>query len=282
MTERCPLCVGEQLETKFTYPAFRLLECQSCGLLFRERGAGLPTAELIEEIYNADWVQMRHQAAGATFMQHAVYHTTLLTGVKPDRGLLLEIGAGTGEFSYLARQAGWDVVAVEPSANACQYAASQYGLELVNAIYHPELLPSDLYFDAICAWHVLEHIPEPVAFLTDLAGRLAPKGLLLVAVPNLDSFTNQVHGANSPLLIEPDHLCHYSAKSLSQLMAKAGLVPVQLFTRQEPTRMQQDIAAWEANTGEQIALQPHQRLGLLARLQADGHGHELLCLAKKA
>lgn len=282
MAERCPICDSPILAPRYAYPAFRLLECQSCKLLFRERGAGLPTTELIEAIYNQDWVQMRHQAAGETLHQHALYHTTLLTAVKPERGLLLEIGSGTGEFAYLARQAGWDVVAVEPSANSCQYAASQYGLELINGVWSDEMLPADLQFDAICFWHVLEHIAEPIEFLKGVAGRLAPEGLILLAVPNLNSFTNQVMEAESPLLSEPDHLCHYTAETLRLLLSKAGLEPVQLFTREEPTRLQQDVAAWKARTGEQMALSVHERLGLLVRLQADGNGHELICVARKA
>ncbi|HLO03267.1 MAG TPA: class I SAM-dependent methyltransferase [Symbiobacteriaceae bacterium] len=282
MAERCPLCEGEVLTLRYAYPAFRLLECQSCKLLFRERGADLQTAQMIEEIYNDEWVQTHHQAAENKFHQHALYQTTLLTAVKPNRGLLLEIGAGTGEFAYLARQAGWDVVAVEPSANACQYVASQYGLALINGTWSDEMLPADLQFDAICFWHVLEHIAEPVEFLKGMAGRLAPEGLILLAVPNLNAFTNQVMEADSPLLSRQDHLFHYTAETLRMLLAKAGLAAVQLFSREDPTRLQQDIAAWEARTGEKMALPFHQQLGLLVRLQADGHGHELLCVARKA
>lgn len=280
MAERCPLCKGEALIPSYTYPAFRLLECQSCQLLFRERGAGLPTTQLIGE--NEVWVQQYHQAAANKLQHDALYQTTLLTTVKPDRGLLLEIGAGTGEFAYLARQAGWDVVAFEPSATACQYAASQYGLELINGGWHEQMLPDEIKFDAICCWHVLEYVAEPAEFVQSLAARLAQGGVMLLVVPNLDSFTNQVQGAASPLLTEADHLCHYRAQTLRFLLAKAGLTPVQLFTREEPTQLQQDIAAWEAITGERMALPVHEEFGLLVRLQADGHGHELVCVARKS
>jgi 2-polyprenyl-3-methyl-5-hydroxy-6-metoxy-1,4-benzoquinol methylase len=281
MTERCPLCAGEALAVRYTYPSFRLLECEACHLLFRERSVGIDTGALVREIYDDGWVQMRQQAAPQTFVQHALFHTTLLTSVRPNRGLLLEIGAGTGEFAYLARQAGWDVVAVEPSTNASRYAASQYGLDLVNAPWQADLLPADLRFDAICFWHVLEHIAAPVEFLAYVAGRLAPEGVVLFAVPNLDSFTNQVMGAESLLLAEVDHLFHYKAETLRLLLEQAGLEPIQLFTREEPTRLQQDVAAWEARTGEKMAAPLHQHLGLLVRLQADGNGHELVCVAKR-
>lgn len=281
MAERCPLCEGEALVPRYDYPTFRLLECQSCGLLFRERGAGLPTAELIEETYDEAWVQKRHQAAAMKLQGDALFQTTLLTTAKPGRGLLLEVGAGTGEFAYLARQAGWDVVAFEPSANSCQYVANQYGLELIHGPWSDAVLPPHLLFDAICFWHVLEHLPEPEQFLKEMAGRLAPEGLILFAVPNLNSFTNQVMGAESRLLSRPDHLFHYTAETLRLLLAKAGLAPVQLFTRQDPGRLAFDIAAWEERTGEQMGLPLHQQLGLLARLQADGNGFELVCVARK-
>jgi SAM-dependent methyltransferase len=279
MAERCPLCAGERLTVAYEYPAFRLLRCETCALLFRERGPGIDTAQLIQETYDDQWVQMRHQWAASTFQEHALFQVTLLGSVRPERGLLLEIGSGTGEFAYLARQAGWDVVGVEPSANACRYAQARYNLELVNAVWSPELLPADLRFDAICFWHVLEHIPDPVAFLQDVKSRLAEGGLVLFAVPNRESFTNEIWGAESPLLTEADHLCHYSAQNLRLLLAKAGLEPVQLFSREEPARLKQDIAAWEQRTGEKFQAPLHETLGLLVRLQADFQGHELFCVA---
>jgi SAM-dependent methyltransferase len=39
------------------------------------------------------------------------------------------------------------------------------------------------YYDAIFCWFVLEHVPEPASAIRNMAGALAPGGILAVAVP---------------------------------------------------------------------------------------------------
>ncbi len=68
-------------------------------------------------------------------------------------------------------------------------------------------------FDLVSLIHVLEHLPDPVSYLTDLRETvLAHNGWLFIEVPNLyahDSF-------------EIAHLVSYSPHSLVQTLAKAG------------------------------------------------------------
>ena len=39
-------------------------------------------------------------------------------------------------------------------------------------------------FDVVCAFQTLEHVPEPVAFASELARYLRPGGILVIEVPN--------------------------------------------------------------------------------------------------
>lgn len=48
---------------------------------------------------------------------------------------------------------------------------------------HFDELPA-LLFDAITMWEVLEHLPDPVATMQGLRGRLRPGGVLMLSTPN--------------------------------------------------------------------------------------------------
>ena len=136
----------------------------------------------------------RRASLKSTFEDHAIFNLLLLDIFSPQKGDLLEIGCGTGEFLHLAREAGWTVVGIEPSVKACQFARDRYGLDFINDLWLPQPLPlANRSFDAV-AWHVLEHIPQPAALLTWSASILKPEGRVFFSVPNTDSFLTSVLG----------------------------------------------------------------------------------------
>jgi SAM-dependent methyltransferase len=83
-------------------------------------------------------------------------------------------------------------------------------------------------FDIILCNHVIEHIPDDVAVLRELARVLAPSGLLLVGVPNEGCFIAQVrnHVFQRGILRTTDHVHFHTAESLLRRLATAGLVPL--------------------------------------------------------
>jgi SAM-dependent methyltransferase len=89
----------------------------------------------------------------------------------PDVKTVLDIGSGTGEHAQLMRDAGMTVttVSLEPPADhLCDYVTNRE-------------IPSG--FDAIWACHVLEHQPNPNAFLRRCFSDLRADGVLAVTVP---------------------------------------------------------------------------------------------------
>jgi trans-aconitate methyltransferase len=73
-------------------------------------------------------------------------------------------------------------------------------------------------FDLITAHFVLEHVADPVGTLTSLQQCLSPQGRLFFTVPDAEK--------NSGDLLVVDHLSHFTKKSLSVALMRAGLTPV--------------------------------------------------------
>ena len=141
------------------------------------------------------------------------------TGIK--KGVLLDVGSGTGFFAAEMKNSGWQVTGLEPDEKARKIAASSNGIELsdLNNFYH---LPASS-FDAITLWHVLEHVHELQAYIIKLKELLKPAGKLFIAVPNYTSADARIYGSHWAAYDVPRHLYHFSPLSIKTLVERHGL-----------------------------------------------------------
>lgn len=140
-----------------------------------------------------------------------------VTGIT--KGVLLDIGSGTGAFLNTMQKAGWHVTGLEPDPTARAIALQKYGVQLQNS-EDLAILPQD--YDAITLWHVLEHVHELHATLNRFHKLLKPAGRLLIAVPNFTSYDAQYYRQYWASWDVPRHLYHFSPKSFEVLLQAKG------------------------------------------------------------
>jgi SAM-dependent methyltransferase len=87
---------------------------------------------------------------------------------------------------------------------------------------HLDLEPES--FDAVTLWDVLEHVPDPLAFLKICTRLTKPGGKIFVNVPDLDSPEARLLGRNWPLLLA-EHLNYFNRRSLRRCAEQADLEP---------------------------------------------------------
>ncbi|MOA19974.1 hypothetical protein D3C78_1403890 [compost metagenome] len=66
-------------------------------------------------------------------------------------------------------------------------------------------------------WHVLEHMPDLHKTIERLKSLLKPDGVLIVAVPNYNSYDALHYGAHWAAYDVPRHLYHFSQQSIKEL-----------------------------------------------------------------
>ena len=71
-------------------------------------------------------------------------------------------------------------------------------------------------------WHVLEHIPKLEETVKNLKQILSNEGIVIVAVPNKDSWDAKYYGKFWAAWDVPIHLWHFSQKSIVSLFNKHG------------------------------------------------------------
>ena len=127
---------------------------------------------------------------------------------------MLDVGCGNGAMlrAFGKATTGWSLAGTELGDKYRRTVESIPGVESLHTC-PPEEVPGQ--FDMVSMIHVLEHIPEPAAFLARLLPKLVPGGLLVVELPH--------HVANPFELLIADHCTHFAAATATALLERAGL-----------------------------------------------------------
>ncbi|MEY4305177.1 MAG: hypothetical protein RIT52_1352 [Pseudomonadota bacterium] len=160
-----------------------------------------------------------------------------LAGPHPLAGLrILDIGCGGGLLSEPVARLGADVVGADAAARnipVAQVHAEQSGLKIDYRITTAEdMAAAGEQFDVVLNMEVVEHVADPLAYLTACRQLLKPSGLMLCSTLNRNpkSFMMAIVGAEWVMRWLPkgthDWAKFITPAELYDLIRKAGLDPV--------------------------------------------------------
>jgi SAM-dependent methyltransferase len=200
------------------------VRCGSCGLVFIDP---IPAAAVDPKTYGSEyyepWRHPREERARSALWSRRLHQV----GRRAQVSTLLDVGCGDGLFLQIARDSGWVVEGIEYSPEGARHAADRLGRPIaLGDLSRENLLRGP--FEVITLWHVLEHLPEAGAMLQAARRRMAPGGLLVVAVPNLDNLLMRAayrlaRFRSLPLFEEgarEPHLNHFDAATLTRALVR--------------------------------------------------------------
>ena len=125
-------------------------------------------------------------------------------------GRILDFGAGNGEFVVPMTQLGFDITALEPDALLRRRLLDKQ----VRAVAGPDEIP-DGSLQYVYTLNVLEHIPDDVAALRQLHGKLCAEGTLLIYVPAFPVLYTSMDA-------KVGHIRRYRRETLTAAVTAAG------------------------------------------------------------
>jgi 2-polyprenyl-3-methyl-5-hydroxy-6-metoxy-1,4-benzoquinol methylase len=276
----CPLCGGHDVATlgwlhdvALGVPGtFPLARCRGCGLLHQNprvradqldraypdnypahaRDAEMPRmlrrAGPAVRWALATWLGYKHLAAahtGATDRAWARLHRRKIRENFPPwigGGRLLDVGCATGRFLHQMKAVGWRVGGVEIDPMAAAKAKTVTPDVFVGD-------PVDAWFatgsfDVVTSFHVVEHLPRPLAALERMLAWLAPGGLLIVEVPNAGGAGGRLFGRYWSGLDFPRHLVHFTPATMAAMVERAGGRVVAASHRTKPRYLTRSLRHW--------------------------------------
>jgi len=219
LVKNCPLCEekGFHLFDRRQFRGFEVVNqiCDNCGLVFQS--PRMTEAEL-NGFYAREYRDLYQGAEGPTPKDLLIQNgrADSLIAFLNDQVIVpsryLDTGCSAGILlKRFEKQYACNVTGVEPG-DAYRNHVLKQGLKVYSSLDDLAQVHEGR-FDLISMAHVLEHIPNPVEYLSDLRTRyLTPDGRLLIEVPNLythDSF-------------EIAHSISFSSHTLQETLKKAG------------------------------------------------------------
>ena len=230
----CPICDSTEFDHIITcndytvsQNPFNIVGCTQCSFRFTNPR---PTNDNLPEFYKSiNYISHSDTKKGfVSQVYHLVRKYTLNQKLKLLKanvavGNLLDYGCGTGMFLKQANAKGWNSFGTEPDEGARELSNSNKKLAFENK---HELNAFDplITFNAITLWHVLEHVTDLPETLNFFKQKLNPNGVLIIAVPNYNSYDANHYKAHWAAYDLPRHLYHFEAKTISQLLARYGFV----------------------------------------------------------
>jgi|SRR6185312_6993591 len=231
----CPICQSASLNAfiackdyTVSKDTFHIVQCASCGFRFTN-----PRPEEVEAgryYQSEDYISHSDTRKG---LINNLYHYArkftlkkklkLVTSVSSKKqGSLLDLGCGTGAFLNTCKESGWQVQGIEPSADAREFAQTNYGLSL-NDVNTWEKITGDS-LDVVTAWHVLEHVYKLQDEILQVKRALKSDGTFVVALPNCSSADAQFYGPHWAAYDVPRHIWHFTPADVKRFFEKQGFL----------------------------------------------------------
>jgi 2-polyprenyl-3-methyl-5-hydroxy-6-metoxy-1,4-benzoquinol methylase len=197
--------------------AYRIDKCADCGI-----GATMPrpTADELAQCYEATYGYSTHDLIEVEKRRRAA---AILEWSGVRTGKILDVGCMFGFLLDEARAHGLVAHGIELSPGPAQVARDKGHDVFTGTLEAYAAENPTTKFDAIYAQHVLEHIPDPRAFLATAKSMLAPGGKVVICVPNFGARLRKLTPAGWGWYQVPVHLHHFSSKALQRLMTDVGL-----------------------------------------------------------
>lgn len=216
----CPLCNADKIKFLFNKQQNPHYRCRECGFVFSKPATNANLQNQLEDFepayinYLSEQAhdQKNHEALVKKLSKHAS-----LAGAN-----ILDVGSGSGKLVRYLRGQGMNAQGLEPSA-----ALYQAYLQNEPFFFHGDIFEfaekhAAGKFDAVIAADVLEHVADPLSFISGLAGLLRGGGLLFISTPDTGSVFARIAGKRWHYY-NRYHLSLFSTRNLGKVGAMQGL-----------------------------------------------------------
>ena len=231
----CPACLSsENSIDKFEKYGFNHKYCQYCMTLYV---SPRPIEKDLFEFYDnyeapKYWTELLVKTNNERkFLQHmprVKMLSAILKNSNNDRNILVDLGAGNGNFSKAIQESNLFKKVIATDINdECIASCKNQGLNTKKATI---IDFEDSSIDCLSFNDLIEHVFSPHIFLEDCFKKLKKNGILMLSTPNGEGFDFKILKENTENITPPEHIQYFNPKSIKILLKKIGFNNINVST----------------------------------------------------
>ncbi len=228
-TIACPVCGADDPRPFLDCGPYAFVRCRGCSLVYQNPR---PVFDDVRKRYDG------HYFSYELGNERNFFHLMKLglrdidfdrrtEGMEEPR-TFLDIGCATGMLIEWMGGRGWETRGVDVCRESAEYGIATRGVSIFVGTLEEAAFPDDA-FSVIHFSHLIEHVPDPGAFLSEVMRILKPGGLAVITTPNVDGFQARLFASGWRSAIA-DHLVLFSRRTLEDLVRAQGFSVLQHVT----------------------------------------------------
>jgi SAM-dependent methyltransferase len=197
---------------------YYLLECDHCGLVFKDK---MPSLENLKKHYQS----LDALIGGWNYAERLPHERKIdkILSNLPDNSQVLDVGCWIGRLLSEHRDR-LKIYGIEPNSSAAKIAKDN-GLIILGTEVTTQLR-SQYSFDCITMVDVFEHLPNPIDVLDNLISSLKISGKLVIVTGQTDCLPAWFIGSSYWYFAIPDHLVFLNRRFANWLQKRNATIKV--------------------------------------------------------
>lgn len=195
---------------------YRIIKCLGCGLV---RSDGIIPELSANSLYRESRYLYQEESAFAAETYFRLFREVVemaRPGFK-----VMDVGCGNGSFlKRLYEDVSCDVTGIEPSRESLANADPAIQKRIVQDVFKADSYDADS-FDAVCAFHLIDHLYSPGEFFDGVLRILRPGGIFLCVCHDVEAWSARLFGEDSGIF-DVEHVYLFDKKTLPALLTKRG------------------------------------------------------------
>lgn len=196
---------------------YTIVQCKECHFAILKK---YPKLGSLRSLYSHNYFKDKIEEDHLADSQHK--YNLVSKYFRREKPRILDFGCGTGNFAKICKNRGNVIYGYDLSEYAASYIKKKYGIPAKSGKLHKEIY-SKSYFDSICLFDVIEHMPNFRKATEIFCHWLKPGGYLILTTPNIESWDARLLGPRWYGFTKiPEHINYFSPTSIKMLLEENG------------------------------------------------------------